>query len=161
MALNPSSPITGAAVTGLTGPTYTFTEDSGSPNDRRFVVTALGGTQTGVETHSVSSPFHLTVSRPQQLKSLPRPNALTGQYPAIPVNEFRVKTVKGATINGSVAGAVAEVPITIDVRCRVPCGVELSTNDPEELKAALSYTLGFLYSNASGLYDLITTGMLK
>lgn len=161
MALNPSSPITGAAVTGLTSPTYTFTEDSAPPNVRRFVITTLGGTQTNVETHSISSPFYVEVSRPLQLKQLGKPNPLTGQFSAIPVNEFRVKVVKGGTINGSVVGATAEVPITVDMRVRVPAGIELSTNDPEELKALLSCAAGFVFSNASGLYDLMTTGMLK
>lgn len=160
MSLNPSSPITGAAVTGLTSPTYTYTEDSTDQNSRKFVVTALGGTQTGVEVHSIGSPFFLQVSRQPQLKSLPKPNNL-GIYPSIPVNEFRIKGVKGATVNGSVAGVSSETLCTLDCRLRVPAGVELSTNDPEELKALLSFLCGFMFSNASGIYDLASTGLLK
>jgi len=162
MSFAPSSPVTGATVTGLTTPTYTFVEDQApASNIRRFVVTTLGGTQTNVETHSISSPFYLDVSRPVQIKTLPRASALTGQYPQLPVNEFRVKLVKGATINGSIAGASAETQIIFDLRMRVPTGVELTTNDPEELKAALSMLGGFIFSNANGLNDLVTTGLLK
>ena len=160
MSLAPTSPVTGAAVTGLTSPTYTFTEDTTDINARRFVVTALGGTQANVETHSVSSPFYLTVSRPSQLKTLPKPNGI-GNYASIPVNEYRVRLVKGATVNGVIAGQTNETQVLIDMRIRVPTGVELSTNDPEEVKAALSYFAGFLFSNASGLYDLVATGLIR
>jgi hypothetical protein len=160
MALAPSSPITGGAVTGLTSPTYTYTEDTTDINARRFVVTALGGTQTNVETHSVSSPFYLTVQRPAVMKTLPKPNSI-GNYSQLPVNEFRVKLVKGVTINGNIAGQNNEAQVIIDMRVRVPAGSELSYNDPEELKAALSFMSGFVYSNAGGLYDLVSTGLLR
>lgn len=160
MALNPTSPTTGSAVTGLTSPTYTWTEDSTDVNSRRFVVTALGGTQTNVEVHSVSSPFYITVSRPKELRTLPRANA-SGMYPQIPVNEFRVKLVKGCTINSQVAGVSSEAQILGELRIRVPAGAELSNNDPEEISAGLSFLAGFLNANASGVVDLIKTGLLK
>lgn len=161
MALNPTSPITGSAMTGFTSPTYTFSEDTTDADSRRLVFTAAGGTQVGVETHSVSSPFFLTISRPKQIKFLPRANPVSGLYPAIPVNEYRVKLCKGGTVNGSIAGAASETQVLIDTRIRVPAGLELSSNDPEEIKAAICCYAGFMYSNASGLYDLVSTGLLK
>ena len=62
MAISLTSPITGAAVTGLTSPTYTVAVDT-PPNtwSKQWAVTALGGTQTGVDTSSSASrPFTLT-----------------------------------------------------------------------------------------------------
>lgn len=158
MALQPSSPVTGAAISGLTSPTYTIAEDQASVNARRFLVTALGGTQTGVETHSIGSPFYTDVSRPMALKSLPRANPSSGLYPSLPVNEFRVKTLKGATV---VSSANQEVVLSIETRIRVVAGVDLSTNDPEEINAMLSYHIGFLSQNGSGIRDMVVTGALK
>lgn len=160
MSLNPSSPVTGAAVTGLTSPTYTLTEDVNGPNNRVFFVTALGGTQTNVETHSASSPYSISISRPKTVKVLPRANA-QGNYPSVPMNEYRVVFRKGCTINGTVVGVAQEVPITAELKIRLPAGFELSTNDPEEAKALFSLIGGFLYANASGLYDLVSTSLLK
>jgi len=159
MSLNPTSPVTGAAVTGLTTPGYVFTEDQAPDgNTRKFVITSVTGTQTGVEAHSVASPFYVLVRRPSQVKTLGRINPVTGQPTSIPVNEHRVSLFKGATIAGTVA---TEAILVLDLRIRTPAGIDLVANDTEELKAALSFFGGFLSANASGLYDLICTNMLK
>lgn len=159
MALNPSSPITGAAMTGFTSPTYSWTEDQAPDgNTRKFVVTAAGGTQTGVEVHSNASPFFVLVRRPGVVKNLPRISPVTGQPIAIPVNEYRVTFYKGATIAGTVN---TEAVMVADLRVRLPAGIDLAANDTEELKALLSFLGGFLYSNVSGLYDCFTTNLLK
>lgn len=159
MAFSPTFPVAGAAMTGFTNPTYTFVEDGTDSNSRKFVVVALGGTQAGVEVHSVSSPFYVTVSRASQIKSLPRQSAL-GVFPAIPSNVWNIKFIKGTAINGSAVGSASQQIVLADFRIRTPAGVELATNNPEELKALLSFIGGFLNANASGLYDLIATGLL-
>lgn len=159
MAFSPTSPITGAAVTGLTTPTMTFVEDQApNGNQRKFVVTQLGGTQTGCEVHSNASPYYVLVTRPAQSKPLPRINPQTGQYVSVPKNEYRVQFFKGATIGSTVP---QEDVILMDARFRVPAGIDLAANDTEELKTLLSFIGGFFYSNASGLYDLITTNLIK
>jgi len=160
MALNPTSPVTGATISGLTTPTYTITEDNPPDGDsRKWVITALGGTQTGVEVHSVSSPFSIVVTRPKQFKSLGRINPVTGAYAAFPTNETRVRMYKGATI---VSGVVSsETTAVFDARFRIPAGTDLSGNDVEDIKALYSLLGGFLWANAQGMYDLATTGMLK
>lgn len=159
MAFAPTSPITGAAVTGLTTPTMTFVEDQApNGNARKFVVTSLGGTQTGCEAHSNASPYFLLVTRPANVKTLPRINPGTGQYVSIPKNVVRVQLVKGATIGSTVP---QEDTILFDGYFKTPAGIDLAANDTEELKTALSFWGGFFFSNASGLYDLITTNMLK
>ena len=72
---NPTSPVTGAAQTGLTTPTYTFVADvAPDANGKQVAVTALGGTQVGVTPHSVASPFTGTFVRPKSFKALGQPN---------------------------------------------------------------------------------------
>jgi len=157
MALNPSSPVTGAAVTGLTSPTYTFVEDTASDNNsRKFVVTAVGGTQTGVEVHSVGSPFYGIVKRPANYKPLGRANPTTGIVSQIPKNSHMFRTFKGATV---VANPAQESVIDVITYMNVPAGIDLS--DTEELLAALSFHFGFGFANASGFRDLILTGTIK
>jgi len=160
MSFNPTSPVTGAAISGLTSPTYTITEDQAPDGDtRRFLVTALGGTQTGVETHTVSSPFACHVSRPKTIRTLGRINPATGFYMALPVNEFRRRIYKGVTI---VNGAISQEAVCVDDRrSRIVAGSELSGNDVEDLKAFASFAAGFDYSNAQWMYDLWTTGAIK
>lgn len=156
MALNPTSPVTGAAVTGLTSPTYTFTEDQAPDgNTRKFIITALGGTQTGVEIHTVSSPFYLLIQRPATMKPLGRVNPNSGIASQFPVNTYRIRFYKGATVQPAVN---MEGILVFDCTLRVPAGFD---NDAEEAKALLSFVGGFFNANASGLYDLIATNSLK
>jgi hypothetical protein len=70
MSFSLTSPITGGAQTGFTSPTYTIAVDS-SPNGqagKQYAVTAIGGTQTGVDTSSSpSNPFTVNLVRPAVL----------------------------------------------------------------------------------------------
>jgi len=116
----------------------------------------LGGTQTGSETHSVSSPFSLIVQRPSDIKPLGRANPTTGIVSQIPMNQYRVKLVKGATV---VASPAQEAQMTIDTAFRIPAGIDLS--DTEELKSAVSAYFGFMFANASTLVDMFLSGAIK
>lgn len=71
MAISLSSPVTGAVITGLASPTYTLVADGGAPQGvtRSWYVSALGGTQTGVSTHSISSPFTISWKNPSVLQT--------------------------------------------------------------------------------------------
>ena len=69
MTFSLTSPITGAAQTGFTTPTYTHVADTAPDvNGRQVAITALGGTQAGVTVHSVASPFSITFFRPKAYK---------------------------------------------------------------------------------------------
>jgi len=71
MSFNLTSPVTGASQTGFTAPTYTLTVDTAPDvNAKQWAVTALGGTQAGVSSHSVASPFTVTMFRPKVLRLL-------------------------------------------------------------------------------------------
>lgn len=155
MAITVTSPVTGAAQTGLTTPTYTVTSDiAPSPNGKQYAVTALGGTQTGVDTHSVSKPFTVTVFRPQQLKTLPSANPVTGVIKGIPMNTYKVIVRKG------MQPAVNQSPLvgSVNVAVNVPAGCD--TYEPEDVRAMLSLAIGTLSQVSAGLGDTTVTGLL-
>jgi len=155
MTWNPASPVTGATVTGLTSPTYTLTADTApESNGKQHVVSALGGTQTGVTAHSIASPFTITFYRPKQFKQLGQPNPVTGRLPAVPMNSFGVIVRKGVT---PLANQPAK-PLVIRCIVDVPAGSD--TYDSPNIKAALSLALGALFAQASGVADTVTTGVM-
>lgn len=155
MSFNPSSPVTGAAVSGLTSPTYTLAADvAPSINGKQYAVTALGGTQTNVDVNSVSRPFTLTFFRPANLRVLPAPNAVTGVIKDVPMNTYKLITRKGVAPGVNQNSVVARITTTIDV----PAGSD--TYEPEDLKAMISAHFGMGYVQASGIADTVTTGVL-
>jgi hypothetical protein len=155
MSFNPSTPVTGGAQTGFTSPTYTLTSDvAPSPNGKQWAVTALGGTQTGVETHSVSKPFTLSFFRPAALKTLPSANPITGVIKSIPNNNYKLITRKGAAPAVNQNALVPRITTTIEV----PAGVD--TYEPEEIKAMISLHAGALWAQASGIGDTCISGII-
>lgn len=155
MSFNPSSPVTGSAQTGLTSPTYTLTVDtSPSNNSKQWAVTALGGTQTSVDAHSVSKPFTLSVFRPTVLKTLPQANPVTGVIKNIPVNTYKVITRKGAAPAANQSALVPRVYTVVEV----PAGVD--TYEPEDLRAMLSLHFGSLSAQSAGIGDMIVSGIM-
>lgn len=155
MSFTPSSPVTGATVSGLTTPTYTLTTDvAPNINGKQYAVSALGGTQTGVDVNSVSKPFTLTFFRPQVLRALPAPNPTTGVVKQVPVNTYKLVTRKGAVPLVNQSAQIAKITTVIDV----PAGTD--TYEPEELRAMVSAHIGTLSQQASGIADTIISGVI-
>lgn len=155
MAITIPGTITGTAQTGLTSPTYTVTANQ-SPDlsTKQVAVTALGGTQTGVTTHSMSSPFTISVSVPRIIKILGPANPSTGVISTVPNNNFRVVTKKGVT---PASGQISRV-FTIDSNFSVPSGSD--TYDPQNIRAAISAHIGTLQAISAGLGDTAVTGIM-
>lgn len=155
MSFAPSSPVTGAAVTGLTTPTYTLTTDvAPNINGKQYAVTALGGTQTGVDVGTVSKPFTITFFRPGQLKTLPAANPVTGIVKNIPVNTYKLITRKGVLPAASQMPMVARITTIIDV----PAGSD--TYEPEDLNAMISSHFGVGWAQADGIAATIRSGII-
>jgi hypothetical protein len=155
MAVNPSSPITGAAQTGLTDPTYTIVSDTApDTNGKQYAITDLGGTQTGVLAHSVASPFTLTFWRPKVLRVLGNPNPVTGVVANVPMNTYKLITRKGVIPLAGQPSRVAVITTTIDV----PAGSDLA--DSEDIRAALSCHFGALSQVSAGIGDTVMTGVM-
>lgn len=156
MSYSPTSPVTGLAQTGLTTPTYTLLADVApdASTGKQFAVTALGGTQTGVTVHSVSSPFTINFYRPKVLKVL---QAVTGQLNLLaraPRNSYTLNTRKGVTVLAGQPAQVMVIRTVIDV----PAGAESA--DPANVRAALSAHFGMLSQQSAGIGDTSVSAVL-
>lgn len=155
MAVNLTSPITGSAQTNLTTPTYTLTSDiAPDSNGRQYAVTALGGTQTGVSTHSVAAPFTLTVVRPKVLKQLGKANPVTGIINNVPKNTYKFIGRKGVLPLAGQPYQVAVFTLTADI----PAGADLAS--PAEIRAMWSAFIGALSQQSAGFGDTSVLGIL-
>jgi hypothetical protein len=155
MAFAPASPVTGATVTGLTSPTYTLSADTPpNINAKQYAISALGGTQTGVDVNSVSKPFTLSFFRPAVLRTLPQANPVTGIIKNVPLNVYKLKTRKGAAPAANQSIMVPQITTIIEV----PAGVD--TYEPEEIRAMISCHFGVGMEQASGISVTVLTGVL-
>jgi hypothetical protein len=155
MAFVPTSPIVGAAITGLTSPTYTLLLDNPpSPQGKQYYVSALGGTQTGVVAHSASRPFTSSAFRPAQVQGLPALNPVTGALPRVPVNNYKWITRKSVIPLSGQPGRVMVITTTAEI----PAGAD--TADAVEVAACFSAHAGMIWAGAQGMYDTAITGMV-
>ncbi len=155
MSFSPSSPLTGGPQTGFTSPTYTLVTDvAPDVNGVQRAVSAIGGTQAGVDIHSVSRPFTLTAVRPKVFRALGTLNPVTGVLTSVPRNVWKVITRKGVT---PLAGQ-ASVNMVITTTVEVPAGSDIA--DPANVKAALSAHFGLVWNQSSGLGDSALSGIL-
>jgi hypothetical protein len=150
-----TSPITGQAQTGLTSPTYTHVTDSAPDiTGKQVAVTALGGTQTGVTTHSMSSPFTITFFRPKVFRFLGKPNPTTGLIKDVPRNTFKLITRKGVLPLAGQPFQNMQVTTIIDL----PAGSD--TADAANVRAALSAHFGALVQQSAGVGDTAVSGVV-
>lgn len=149
-----TSPITGAAQTGFTSPTYTHVADvAPDVNGKQVAVSAVGGTQVGVTAHAVSSPFTVTFVRPKVFKALGITNPVTGLLPSVPKNQYKIIVRKGVTPLTGQPVSIMGVNITIDV----PAGSD--TADAPNVKACLSAAIGALTQQSAGVGDTVISGV--
>lgn len=149
-----TSPITGAAQTGFTSPTYTIVSEAAPDvNGKQVAVTALGGTQAGVTSHTVASPFQVNIVRPKSFKILAPVVPGTGLLPSVPKNSWKIIIRKGVTPLAGQPAAVMLVKIEIDV----PAGAD--TADAPNIRAALSAAIGALSQQSAGLGDTMVSGI--
>lgn len=155
MAWSPSTPITGAAQTGFTAPTYTIVADvAPDANGKQNAVSALGGTQTGVTTHTVASPFTITFVRPKTYKVLGSPNPVTGVITSVPRNTYKTITRKGTLPLAGQPFQTMQITTIIDV----PAGSD--TTDAPNIRAALSAHIGALTQQSAGVGDTAISGIM-
>jgi hypothetical protein len=151
---SPSSPVTGAAQTGFTTPTYTIAVDTApDANGKQHAVTALGGTQIGVTVSSIASPFTTTFVRPKVLKTLGVVDPVTGIMRSIPHNDWQHITRKGAV---PLAGQ-APTTNTAKTIYSIAAGCDLAS--PAELRALVSLHVGIESQQSAGIGDSIVSGV--
>lgn len=153
MAYAPSTPVTGSAQTGLTTPTYTLVSDL-APNSlgKQHAVSALGGTQTGVDVNGVSKPFTVNFVRPAAYKLVAKPDPITGVLTRTSHNVWKLITRKGVVPLTGQSPQVMLVTTTFEV----PAGADAV--EPEDIRAALSLHIGILNQQSAGIGDSIITG---
>lgn len=155
MAFSLSSPVTGSAQTGLTSPTYTLTADTPPvSHSKQYAVTALGGTQTGVEAHAMSQPFTICMFRPAVPKTIGIPNPATGVINNIPRNVSKIVVRKGVNVAANQAPVMAVFTLT----CDIPAGSDVY--DPESVRAALSLLFGSMSASSAGIGDSVISAVL-
>lgn len=156
MAFSLTSPVTGGAQTGLTSPTYTIAADTppDAATSKQYVVTALGGTQTGVTVSSVSSPFTTAFFRPRNFQYLGKPNPVTGIIAKVPMNVWKHITRHGVL---PLAGQ-SNKTMVITTIIEVPAGSDIADN--LNVRAALSLHYGVGTQATSGIGDTVISGVL-
>lgn len=153
MPVNITSPITGSAQTNLTTPGYTNVAMSAPDvNAKQVAVTALTGTQAGVDVHSVSRPFTVAYWWPKILRVLPSLNS-QGQLPSVPMNTYKMITRKGVTPLAGQPSKTMLITTIIDV----PAGAD--TADPANVRACHSAHIGALTQQSAGLGDTSVSGI--
>jgi hypothetical protein len=154
MTMTVTSPVTGGPQTGLTSPTYTLTADVAPDNNgKQNAVTALGGTQTGVTTHSVAAPFTITAIKPKVSKVLGSPNPVTGIIKNVPTNTYKWIVRKGVLPLAGQPYVTMVATVTIDV----PAGADLA--DAANVRAALSLLFGAVWQQSAGTGDTAISGI--
>ena len=150
----PSS-VTGGAQTGFTTPGYTTIVDAAvDTNSKQVAVSAITGTQAGVDVHSVARPFTISVSRPKQFQVLGKPNPTTGLIASVPYNTYKFVVRKGVT---PLSGQPAAIAI-FRGEFQVPAGSDIA--DPANLRALVSATIGVMNGISAGLGDTLIQGVL-
>jgi hypothetical protein len=151
-----TSPVTGAAITGLTSPTYTLSEDTApDTNGGQQAVTALGGTQAGVDVHSVARPFTISIYRPKNSKILGPLDPITGAPRGVGgVNTYTVLIRKGVLPLSGQPSRVMQVRVDVSV----PAGADIA--DAVNIKAALSLAVGALWADVQKVNNLALSGIL-
>lgn len=154
MPFAPASPVTGGPQTGLTSPTYTLVADvAPAAHGKQYYVSALGGTQTGVEVNSLSNPFTMTFFKVPAPKALPPVNA-SGGLSSVPKNVFSWNVRKGLEV---LSGQPRQVGI-FKLEMSIPAGADIQ--DPESIRAALSLLFGTAWAESSNIgTTLITNGL--
>lgn len=155
MSISLPSSLTGAAQTGFTTPGYTLSADNApDTNAKQSAVTALSGTQAGVNTHSVSAPFLVSAWKPKVMAVLGKPNPTTGLVSNVPMNQYKVITIKGVLPLAGQPYKNLVIRTTIDV----PAGAD--TADMANIRAALSAHIGLLINQSAGIGDTAVNGLL-
>lgn len=156
MSFTLTSPVTGGAQTGFTSPTYTLATDTAPTSaGKQYAVSALGGTQAGVDASSTPSrPFTITLQRPPVLRSIPAVNQVTGILGNVPNNVYKIIARKGVTVVSGQAPRVASAIVEISV----PAGADSA--DAANVRAMLSLLHGAIAQISASIGDTAVSGVI-
>jgi hypothetical protein len=121
---------------------------------KQWAVSALGGTQAGVNIHAATNPFTFTFDKPKQFRSLGKANPVTNVIAEVPRNVFKARTRKGQT---PLAGQPYQVCQSLS-QFEVAAGADVA--DAPNVKAMVSFHIGCLSQLSSGIADTLLTGVV-
>jgi hypothetical protein len=153
MTIALTSPVTGSAITGLTSPTYSVVADSNDSNAKRYAVTALGGTQTGVTIHTTDAQFTVTFWRPASVRVL-EALGLDGVIRRFPRNTYGITIRKGVSVATGQVKQLAKAELRVDI----PAGSE--SFDANNIAAMMSFLGGALAQQINGFTDTVKSNIL-
>lgn len=156
MSFTLTSPVTGSAQTGFTSPTYTIAVDTApSSSGKQYAVTAIGGTQAGVDaSSSPSRPFTVTLERPAVMRQLSAVDPVTGQLRSVPKNTYKIRVRKGVTPLSAQPASLLLATLIMDI----PAGSD--TADAPNVRAAMSLLIGSLTQISASIGDTLVTGVI-
>lgn len=144
MSLTLTSPVTGAAQTGFTSPTFTLTADTFEPQGmigKQWVVSAIGGSQGNTSTNKLGLPFTVSIARTKTLRSITEAvSNFIGYKVSVPRNEYVITARKGIAVNVLGGLSVAMIKATISL----PVGSFVGTNSADDIRALHSLFIGAL-----------------
>lgn len=147
--------VTGSAQTGFVTPGYTTIVDQAvDTNSKQNAVSAITGTQAGVDVHSIARPFTVSVARPKQYQVLGKPNPVTGLISNVPINITKVYVRKGMTVLAGQPAAIGYIKCDFGI----PAGADIA--DPANIRAMVSMLIGTLNSVSPGLGDTLIQGVV-
>jgi len=136
MTLALSTPVTGAAQTGLTSPSFTLVSASApDSNGRQYAVSAISVTPASTDVNTASRPFTITAWWPKVVRFL-QYITNSGRSISVPVNAYKWVTRKGVTCH-------ADLPpqqLLITTTAEVPAGADAL--DATAIRLALSQHFG-------------------
>ncbi|DAD52440.1 coat protein [ssRNA phage SRR5466725_1] len=152
--MNLTSPLTGAAQTGLTSPTFTLSADT-APTiaGKQFAISALGGTQTNVLANTIATPFTISLFKPAKIKAVPANSLLAGIQPNWPKNQNKLITRKSVNCT-----SIAQSILEIRTEFNIPAGAPVQ--DLVSIKSAISSHIGALQQDLDQWYEAIESGTL-
>lgn len=148
-----TSPVTGGAQTGFTSPTYTVVADNNPGNNgKQWLVTAVGGTQTGVTVHTASDVFTISAWKPLSYKVAQFVSTTIFKRP--PRNLYKIIVRKGLLVNTNFPKDIGILTMSFEL----PAGSE--TLDAANIRALVSAAVGAFNQVSAGWGDSLVTGSI-
>lgn len=146
-----AGPTAAATTATLTAATYTFTAALASDNrSKAYIMSSFGGTQTGVQAHTVDAPKKFVVKNPAQFLQPSGYNVTSGRYGKVPKNSTRVVGTGSAKVT---ATQWETIPMSLDMA--IPAGA--MSYDRANVEASVLMFIAALYDQKEeiiqALYD--------
>jgi len=153
MSISLAGPTTATTTAALTAATYSFVSDMANDNRSKvFVMSAKGGTQTGVNIHTVDSPKYVVFKRPAQFQQASGYNTVSGKYSRVPKNVTRVVGKGSCNVTAS---QIESIPMELSIG--VPAGGP--TFDRVNVEASILMFLSGIWDQREEIVQAVYDGL--